>query len=354
MSAPVRHEDGHQIAPPDTLGGQTRGERVDTRRSASAKVRSPSEAEAQPGNARPVGESASMVATSSWSRVGIEHAHPASLLGSPACPRTFAYETVRSDLGEDGVRTIALNRPERLNAMNRQLIDDVARAPSTTPTPTTRPGPSSSRATGRAFCAGDDRKEHIHPPSEAEARDLVEAIQRATEAIVFGAKPVVGAINGWAVGGGFEWAINCDFPIWADSARGFFPEVSLNIFVTGAVTSLLPALVGLNTAREMLFLGQTYDADELLRLGVAWRVVPDEDLMDEAQSVAARLSALPPPAVARMKRVLNEGAVTDLRAALAVETEATVAGMLDPDTTRRMQSRLLSPLRRGRETARRP
>ena len=98
---------------------------------------------------------------------------------------------------------------------------------------------------GRAFCAGDDRREHTHPANEAEARDLVDAIQRATEAIVFGPKPVVGAINGWAVGGGFEWAINCDFPIWGESAKGFFPEVSLNLFVTGAVTSLLPALVGL-------------------------------------------------------------------------------------------------------------
>ena len=248
----------------------------------------------------------------------------------------LAYETVRSELGDDGVRTIALHRPDRLNAMNRQLIDDVARAFDDAN------ADEGTRAivftgSGRAFCAGDDRKEHVHPSGEAEARELVDAIQRATEAIVLGAKPVVGAINGWAVGGGFEWAINCDFPIWAESARGFFPEVSLGIFVTGAVTSLLPALVGLNAAREMLLLGQEYDAVSLLRLGVAWRVVPDTELMDEARSVAARLAALPPGAVARMKRALNAGAVTDLRAALAVETEATVAGMLDPDTTRRMQ-----------------
>jgi enoyl-CoA hydratase/carnithine racemase len=248
----------------------------------------------------------------------------------------LAYETVRSELVDDGVRIVALNRPGRLNAMNRQLIDDVGRAFDDAN------ADGATRAivftgTGRAFCAGDDRKEHVHPADEAEARELVEAIQRATEAIVFGPKPVVGAINGWAVGGGFEWAINCDFPIWGESARGFFPEVSLGIFVTGAVTSLLPALVGLNNAREMLLLGQEYDAASLLRLGVAWRVVPDDRLLDEARSVAARLAELPPAAVGRMKRALNAGAVTDLRAALAVETEATVAGMLDPDTTRRMQ-----------------
>ena len=66
--------------------------------------------------------------------------------------------------------------------------------------------------------------------------------------------------------------------------------MSLNIFVTGAVTSLLPALVGLNRAREMLFFGDEYDAAALLELGVAWRVVPDDQLLDEAHAVAARLA----------------------------------------------------------------
>ena len=246
------------------------------------------------------------------------------------------YATVLSTLHEgahDGVRTITLNRPDSLNAMNRQLIDDVAAAFDDAN------ADDATRAivltgAGRAFCAGDDRREHLHPSTEAEARDLVQAIQRCTEAIVFGRVPVVGAINGWAVGGGFEWAINCDFPLWGESAKGFFPEVSLNLFVTGAVTSLLPALVGLNTAREMMFLGQRYTADELHRLGVAWRVVPDEQLLTEAMTIAAELAALPTLSVRAMKRVLNAGAVTDLRAALSRETDATVAGFLDPLTTK--------------------
>ncbi|HSB88319.1 MAG TPA: enoyl-CoA hydratase/isomerase family protein [Ilumatobacteraceae bacterium] len=245
----------------------------------------------------------------------------------------FTYDTVLSDLDADGVRTITLNRPERLNAMNRRLIDDVAIAFDNAH------GDASTRAivftgAGRAFCAGDDRREHVHPNDEAEAADLVAAIQRATEAIVFGAKPVVGAINGWAVGGGFEWAINCDFPIWAESAKGFFPEVSLNLFVTGAVTSLLPALVGLVKAREMLFFGERYDAATLLDLGVAWRVVPDDELLTAAHAAAVRLASLPTLSVQAMKRVLNRTASTDLAAALHLETDATVAGFMDPETTR--------------------
>ena len=155
---------------------------------------------------------------------------------------------------------------------------------------------------------------------------------------MLGDKPVVGAINGWAVGGGFEWAINCDFPIWSESAKGFFPEVSLNLFVTGGITSLLPALVGLNKAREMLFLGQHYTARELAESGVAWRVVDDSLLMDEARAVAVRLAELPPLSVRAMKRVLNATATTDLNGALQLETEATVAGFLDPETTRRLKA----------------
>jgi len=246
--------------------------------------------------------------------------------------KKFDYHTVLSDL-DQGVRTITLNRPDSLNAMNRALIDDLAQAFNDAN------ADDATRAilltgAGRAFCAGDDRHEHVHPESEAEARDLVNAIQRVTQALVLGNKPVVGAINGWAVGGGFEWAINCDFPLWAESAKAFFPEVSLNLFVTGAVSSLLPAIVGLNKAKEMLMLGQRYDAASLHEIGVAWRVVEDEQLLAQAFAVALQLAQLPPLSVRAMKRVLNQAAANDLNSAMQLETEATIAGFLDPETTR--------------------
>ncbi|MCC5988938.1 MAG: enoyl-CoA hydratase/isomerase family protein [Pararhodobacter sp.] len=248
---------------------------------------------------------------------------------------SFTYATVLSTLEEGGVRIITLNRPGSLNAMNRALIDDTAKAfNDANACPHTRA--IVFTGAGRAFCAGDDRREHVHPQSEAEARDLVEAIQAATRAISFGDKPVVGAINGWAVGGGFEWAINCDFPIWAQSARAFFPEMRLGVFVTGAVTALLPALAGLLKAREMLFLGRQYTADELLQAGVAWRVVPDATLLDEARTIARELAALPENALRLMKRALNATGASNLEHALDIETEATIAGFLDPETTRRL------------------
>ncbi len=246
------------------------------------------------------------------------------------------YDTVLSEYASNGIRTITLNRPDSLNAMNVQLITDVAAAfDDANADPATKV--IIFTGAGKAFCAGDDRREHVHPENEAEARGLVDAIQRATTAIVFGSKPVVGAINGWAVGGGFEWAINCDFPIWAESAKGFFPEVSLNLFVTGGVTALLPALVGLNSAREMLFFGDRYSAAELLELGVAWKVVPDGDLIDVATETASRLAELPVLSTRAMKRTLNRVAVADLGRAMQLETDATVAGFIDPETTRRLK-----------------
>jgi enoyl-CoA hydratase/carnithine racemase len=244
----------------------------------------------------------------------------------------FTYDTVLSTL-EAGVRTITLNRPERLNAMTLQLNIDVAQAFEDA---NADPGTNAIIFTGagRGFCAGDDRQDHIEPQNEAEARMMVDAIQRVTRAIVKGDRPVVGAINGWAVGGGFEWAINCDFPIWAESARAFFPEISLNFFVTGGVTSILPAIVGPVKAREMIMLGEKYTARDLADLGVAWRVVPDDLLMEEARAVAGRLAGLPPNAVRAMKRVLTLTATTDLNAALLLETEATITAFLDPLTTK--------------------
>jgi enoyl-CoA hydratase/carnithine racemase len=246
---------------------------------------------------------------------------------------SFKYETIRSEITAEGVRTISLNRPSAMNAMNRLLIDEVSVAfDDANRDQDTRAIIFTGE--GRAFCAGDDRHEHVHPETEEEARAVVDAIQRATVSIVMGAKPVVGAINGWAVGGGFEWAINCDFPIWAESAKAFFPEVSLNLFVTGAVTSILPSIVGPVKAREMLFLGNRYSATELREIGVAWKVVPDDELLREAEVVASQLAALPTLSTRAMKRVLNQAIAGGLHQALNLETEATVAGFLDPETTR--------------------
>ncbi|MCP5368781.1 MAG: enoyl-CoA hydratase/isomerase family protein [Hyphomicrobiales bacterium] len=242
---------------------------------------------------------------------------------------------VLTDLHE-GVRTITLNRPDRMNAMNGDLLAAVAGAFADANMD------DATRAivftgAGAAFCAGDDLKDHRQPETRAEAEALVKVLQDCTRHMVLGEKVVVGAINGWAVGGGFEWAINCDLPIWSEQARAFFPEMDWGLFVTGAVTALLPAIVGLVKAREMLMLGEKYDAWALHEAGVAWRVVPPDRLLPAAQDVAARLAAKPQATLRDLKRVTNEAAFAGIERALERETEACVRSFLDPETTARVR-----------------
>ena len=154
--------------------------------------------------------------------------------------------------------------------------------------------------------------------------------------MVLGDRIVIGAINGWAVGGGFEWAIGCDLSIWAESARAFFPEVAWGLFVTGGATAILPALIGPAKTKEMMLLGKRYTSAELLELGVAWRVVADVQLMADAQAVAGHIASLPERAVRDVKRVLNKATYADVETAMALETGAAVRGSTDPATAERI------------------
>lgn len=243
-------------------------------------------------------------------------------------------DPVLSELA-DGVRTITLNRPAALNAMNSELVEGLVGAFETANAdPETRV--IIFTGAGRAFCAGADLKERREGRSPEEARAGTERVQQVTREMVLGDRVIIGAINGWAVGGGFEWAIGCDLPIWAESARAFFPEVAWGLFVTGGATAILPALIGPAKTKEMMLLGKRYSAAELLELGVAWRVVPDAQLLAEAQAVARHIASLPARAVRDMKRVLNKATYADVETAMALETDAAVRGSTDPATTERI------------------
>lgn len=247
-------------------------------------------------------------------------------------------DTVLSSVSA-GVRTITLNRPDSLNAMNLDLVeatrdafrqanaDDATRVVIFT-------------GTGRAFCAGDDLKDDVQHAIGAEAAQynqrFIAALQDVTREIVLGDTFVVGAINGWAVGGGFEWALNCDLPIWADGAKGFFPEIHWGMFVTGGVTRILPNLVGMIKAKEMILLGEKFTARQLLEFGVAWRVVPDADLMAEAQRVAAAIADRPATVARALKRTLTRAVQSDLEAALAMEAEVATRAAEDPESKARI------------------
>ncbi len=236
----------------------------------------------------------------------------------------------------DGVRVITLNRPQRLNAIVPELLDGLVGAlQAADRDPAARA--IVLTGAGRAFCSGDDLKEFAsQSKDEVSTRAYIERIQDVTRAMVLGDTPVVGAVRGWAVGGGLEWMINCDFAIAAEGTRFFFPELSLGVFVTGGVTELLPRLVGLQRARELILLGERFDAAQAHAWGLVRKVVADVDLMDEALALARRIAALPGGPVRDLRRILAGTGARGLTAAMAAETEATVRGFLDPETARRV------------------
>ncbi len=244
--------------------------------------------------------------------------------------------TVLSEDVEEGLRLITLNRPHRLNALVPELLEDLIEVLDAANRADTVRAILVTRA-GRAVCAGDDMKEIATQASgEASTRAYIQRIQDVTRAMVLGNKPVIGAIRGWAVGGGLEWVINCDFAIAAEGTRFFFPELSLGVFVTGGVTELLPRLVGLQRARELIMLGERFDAGQAQSWGLIRNVVPDDALLPEAIALARRIAALPAERVRDLRRIFARRAGGGLDASMIAETEATVRGFLDPETVKRV------------------
>lgn len=236
---------------------------------------------------------------------------------------------------EGAVAWVRLNRPERLNAMNRQLVDGLSRALADAE------ADEGIRAVilhgeGRAFCSGDDLKDlDAQTACEADTRAWVEAIQNITLQIMQSRKIVIAAVHGWCVGGALEWAVNCDFRLFSESARWFFPEVTYGLFVTGGVTALLTKHVGPQVTKELLMLGERHDARKALDVGIAWKVVPDDRLLEEARELALRIAERPADAVADAKRAINAGLHSTLQDAMARETAATVRGFLSPQAQAR-------------------
>lgn len=241
---------------------------------------------------------------------------------------------------DEAIATITLNRPERLNAINPPLLEALTAA-----LQQANDDPHINvivlQGAGRAFCAGDDLKEFdSQVGSKAETRAYIEKIQDVTRQICLNQKIVIGAIHGWAVGGGLEWVINCDFVVMADDARFFFPEISLGIFVTGAVTRLLSQQIGITKAKRMILLGDKYSANDATALGFDWEIVAPHALNTRTRALAKQIAALPQGPVSDLKNALRQAANGDLEQAMHLETEATLKGFLDPESAARARARL--------------
>jgi enoyl-CoA hydratase/carnithine racemase len=245
----------------------------------------------------------------------------------------MSYATLHTD---GPISVVTLNRPERLNAIGTALLHDLHDAL------VNAHADAVTRAivftgAGRAFCAGDDLKEFGEQSrSPAAIAQTCESIQQITCDIMFGPKLVIGAVRGYAVGGGLEWVLNCDLVVAADDLVAFFPEMALGHFVTGGVTYLLPQSVGHQRAMELIVLGERHDAHALQRLGIVNRVVPASELLPRAMEIARQVAERSPLATSQLKRVITGQFKAQLAAALELERQAAMVCFANPDTARRV------------------
>jgi enoyl-CoA hydratase/carnithine racemase len=168
----------------------------------------------------------------------------------------------------------------------------------------------------KAFAAGADVSEFTEPGAAAR---VTVAFRAATDALEAIPRPVIAAINGFALGGGFEVALACDLRVGADSCRLAFPEIQLGIFPGGGGTQRLPRLVGPARAKELIWSGRHVKSEEALALGLVDRVVPSAETLDVALGWAAELGAGAVVAMGIAKRVIDRGLDGTLADGLALE-----------------------------------
>ena len=205
----------------------------------------------------------------------------------------------------DGVATITLNRPEQMNTINAELgaglieslrqvrsRDDIRVAVIT--------------GNGRAFCAGADLRSRADGPAAASG---VAGLFRTDDAPGFhefdAKKPIIGAVNGYALGGGFEIALSCDLLIASETATFGLPEITLGFFPLAGAPVKLPRGIPRAMANDMLFTGERIDARKAYEYGIVSRVLPADELLPTAQAMAAKIAGYGPLAVRSMLELVK-------------------------------------------------
>jgi len=216
---------------------------------------------------------------------------------------------------EDGIATITFNRPEALNALNNQtrlefrnVMSDIQDDDDIKVVIVT--------GAGRAFVAGSDIKELKNTtPLEAHS------ITRLGEIIENLEKPVIAAVNGFALGGGCEIAMACDLIIASEKAKFGQPEINIGVIPGGGGTQRLQRIAGVHKAKELIFTGDIIDAKEAEKIGLVNKVVPVDQLEALVKEIAQKIAGKSSAAIKLAKAAINRGMRTDLETGLAYEKE---------------------------------
>jgi len=225
---------------------------------------------------------------------------------------------------EGGIAIIRLNRPKVLNAMNKQLwIDFQAALQDAGGDPDIKVVIITGE--GRAFSSGADLKESKHRTIEA-YRDYLTELQEASRKIIRFEKPTIAAINGYALGSGYELALACDIRIADEEAAIGSPEAKVTSSVTGGAFRLVQQLVGPGKARELLFTAENINGKEAEQIGLVNKAVPAGLLMVEARTMATKIAQNSSFSLQMIKKGLNmaQGEVS-MEALMDFEVEACLA-----------------------------
>ena len=238
------------------------------------------------------------------------------------------FETVIYDK-KDQVAVVTLNRPKVLNAMNKQLwldlrgaflaarADDGVRVVILT-------------GQGRAFSTGADLKDS-RDRTPGQYRDYLNHLQEMSRLILRFEKPTIAAVNGYALGSGYELALACDLRVAAEGARFGSPEAKVSSSVTGGAMRLLPLLVGPGKAKELLFTSETIDGREALRIGLVNQVVGDDRLMPAALEMARKIVPNSAFSIRLIKKGVDMAPEVSLEALMDYEIEACLATVSAPE-----------------------
>lgn len=241
--------------------------------------------------------------------------------------------TVSIKLCDSGVTWLIFDRPEKRNALNLQMVDDIRRALDIVARSPASRVVIFSGAGGKAFISGADI-------SELRDRTRMDALKRINNTLFREVEtysmPTIAAIQGFALGGGCEFAMACDVRVAGKSARFGQPEVSLGILPGAGANYRLPRLVGIGRAKELILTGRVIDAEEALRIGLVNEVVDDPEVDRRATAVAEEISRQSPLAVRFAKMVINASMDASTEVSMMLESTAQAVLFDDPEKHRRM------------------
>jgi len=227
------------------------------------------------------------------------------------------YEILKMEVAE-GIAVVTISRPQALNALNSRffqemdsLIAEVGARDDIKVLIIT--------GEGKAFAAGADIAE-MAGKTQDQAAQFSKVGQRTFRSLELLAKPVIAAVNGFALGGGCELALACDFRIAGIKAKFGQPEVNLGVIPGYGATQRLPRLIGLGNALFLLLTGEMIGAEEALRLGLVQKIVEPDELMSAALGLAKTIASKGPRAVKLVKQVTRQGILMDFEAGCALES----------------------------------